>query len=86
MYRSDARTEHALNEALTRRSMMDRRTRSERIGIGAMALMALASLFVVAHGYVAAGVLLFVAAATPLPVLAAIRARSSRDGNANQRR
>lgn len=58
---------------------MDRTRKRERIALGAMVVMVVLSLFAAAYGHIAAGFVLFLAAATPLPMLAAIRARRSRD-------
>ena len=57
---------------------MARMTRNERIGLTAMSSMAVVALLFAGYGHVGLGFLLFMAAATPLPMLAAIRARRSR--------
>lgn len=57
---------------------MDRTKRNERIGLGAMVFIAGLSVIAAAYGQVAMAVMLFLAAGTPLPMLARIRARHSR--------
>jgi hypothetical protein len=65
---------------------MARTNKHERIALGAMVIMVVASLLVVAQGYIGLGFLLFFAAATPLPVFASIRARRSREAPASEPR
>jgi hypothetical protein len=61
---------------------MDRTTRNERIGLWAMGLTAAVSLLVAAYGHVGVALVIFFSAAIPLPMLAAIRARRTRDADA----
>ena len=58
---------------------MNRMNRSERIALGAMVAAVVSSLVAAAQGYIVLGFLLFLAAAIPLPMLAAIPARRAPD-------
>jgi hypothetical protein len=57
---------------------MDPTKRNERIGLGAMACIAAAAVIAAVYGHVGMAVILFLAAGTPLPMLARMRARHSR--------
>ena len=54
---------------------MNHMNKEKRLALAAMISVAAVSLLVVVQGYIGLGFLLFAAAATPLPLLAWIRAR-----------
>ncbi|HSV19320.1 MAG TPA: hypothetical protein VLR71_12975 [Casimicrobiaceae bacterium] len=60
---------------------MSNTNKAERMALAAMAVMAAVSLLAVIQGYVALGFLLFAGAATPLPLLASIRARRTQQSD-----
>ena len=64
---------------------MSRTNKTERFALALMVVAVVVSLLAAAQGYVGLGFLLFLSAATPLPLLASIRARRAREAHPGPR-